>query len=115
MAAFLLCVFSFSASAFALGSGDNKSDASVEPKSATTKPAKTYDYKGYGVQFNASTLGFGGDFAVGVTKRSNVRVGANFFNYSRTFDNDGISYKGRLGLKSVQTTYDFFPFAGDEP
>ncbi len=97
-----------SLSAFA--ASEEKTETSVESKSA--KPAKTYDYKGYGVQFSSSTLGFGGDFAMGLTKRSNVRVGANFFNYNRTFDKDGVSYKGKLGLKSFETLYDFFPFAG---
>lgn len=59
-----------------------------------------------------STLGLGGDVAFAVSKRSNIRVGFNAFNYNRTFDKDGVTYKGALALRSVQSTFDFFPFAG---
>jgi hypothetical protein len=49
---------------------------------------------------------------VPLQRRSNLRLGLSTFNYSHTFDKDGVSYKGTLGLRSVQATYDFFPFAG---
>lgn len=80
-----------------------------EAKAATgdTSPSFTV-----GVGVKASTLGAGIDFAVPVTRRSNVRVGVNGLNYNRTFDKDNVSYRGRLALRSFQATYDFFPFAG---
>jgi hypothetical protein len=65
-----------------------------------------------GVGIKASTLGAGIDFAVPVTRRTNLRVGVNGLNYNRTFDKDDITYKGKLALRSVQMTYDVFPFAG---
>ena len=65
-----------------------------------------------GIGFTTSLLGMGADVAIPVTQRSNVRVGFSTFNYSRTFDKDGVSYGGKLGLHSVQALYDFFPFAG---
>lgn len=65
-----------------------------------------------GIAFKTSLLGLGGDFAVPVTRRSNLRLGFSAFNYSRGFDKDGVSYSGKLGLSSVQALYDVFPFGG---
>jgi hypothetical protein len=65
-----------------------------------------------GVQAKVSTLGIGGDVAMPVSRRTNLRFGVNAFSYDRTFNNNGITYKGTLGLKSVQTQLDFFPFGG---
>jgi hypothetical protein len=47
-----------------------------------------------------------------MTRRSNLRVGFAAFNYGRGFDKDGVSYSGRLNLKSAQALYDIFPFGG---
>ena len=65
-----------------------------------------------GIAFKTSLLGFGGDFAVPMTRRSNVRVGFAAFNYGRGFDKDGVTYSGRLNLRSMQALYDIFPFGG---
>src|SRR5262249_43614238 len=59
-----------------------------------------------------SLLGFGADVAVPMTRRSNLRVGFAAFNCGRGFDKDGVSYSGRLNLRSMQALYDFFPFGG---
>ncbi len=63
-----------------------------------------------GVGVKVSTLGIGGEVAVAVTHRSNVRFGFNAFNYGHTFDKDGVTYKGALDLRSAQATYDLFFF-----
>jgi hypothetical protein len=65
-----------------------------------------------GVGVKLSLLGVGGEAAFAVTHRTNVRVGFNAFSYSRSFDKDGITYGGNLSFRSVQATYDIFPFAG---
>ena len=65
-----------------------------------------------GIGFTTSLLGIGADVAIPVTRRSNVRVGFSTFNYSHTFDKDGVGYTGKLGLRSVQALYDFFPLGG---
>jgi hypothetical protein len=62
-----------------------------------------------GVGVKVSTLGIGGEVAVAVSHRSNVRFGFNAFSYGHTFDKDGATYKGTLDLRSAQATYDFFP------
>ncbi len=65
-----------------------------------------------GVGFTASTLGLGGDVAVGVTPWSNLRAGFSGFGYSRSFDRDGILYRGNLRLRSAEALWDIFPRAG---
>jgi hypothetical protein len=61
-----------------------------------------------GVGVKVSTLGIGGEVAVAVSHRSNVRVGFNAFSYGDTFSKDGVTYKGTLDLRSAQATYDVF-------
>jgi hypothetical protein len=53
------------------------------------------------------------DVAVPIQRKLNVRVGANGLNYSRTFNKDNVGYKGRLAMRSVQATLDYFPFGGN--
>lgn len=98
--ALLLCL---SVSAF----GSEATPAAPSQAKAETAPFSTI-----GVGLKASTLGAGIDFAVPVTRRTNLRVGVNGLNYNRTFEKDSITYKGKLALRSVQTTYDIFPFGG---
>ncbi len=90
---------------------------------STTSPAKAPKEKrinadtefkpfGVGVGFTLSSLGFGGQVGVSLTKKTNARFGFNAFNFSRDFDKDGIAYNGTLGLKSMEGLLDFFPFGG---
>jgi hypothetical protein len=65
-----------------------------------------------GVGAKISLLGIGGEAAVSLTKRINVRGGFNFFNYSDTFNKDGVSYAAQLAFRSAEAHLDFFPFAG---
>jgi hypothetical protein len=58
-----------------------------------------------------SLLGVGGEVAVSVTHRTNVRAGFNMISYSRGFDKDGISYAGKLNFKTFEAHYDIFPWA----
>jgi hypothetical protein len=65
-----------------------------------------------GVGVKISTLGIGGEVAIAVSHRSNVRFGFNAFSYGHSFDKDGVSYKGNLDLRSAQATYDLFLLKG---
>jgi hypothetical protein len=65
-----------------------------------------------GIGVKVSTLGIGGEVAVAISHRSNVRVGFNAFSYGDTFTKDGVTYKGNLNLRSAQATYDIFLFKG---
>src|SRR6516162_6641918 len=66
----------------------------------------------FAVGAKVSTLGIGVEGAVGVTDRSNVRVGFNFFNYSHTYHRRGITYDGDVDLRSFQITYDYYVLRG---
>jgi hypothetical protein len=65
-----------------------------------------------GVGAKISLLGIGGEAAVYLTKRINVRGGFNFFNYSYTFNKDGAGYGAQLAFRSAEAHLDLFPFAG---
>jgi len=62
----------------------------------------------FGMGLSASTLGVGIQGAAGITRRSNLRVGFNAFDYSGNFARDGANYAGKLRLRSFQATYDQF-------
>jgi hypothetical protein len=64
-----------------------------------------------GAAVKLSTYGGGGEIAVSVTHRTNVRAGFNVITYSRGFDKDGIHYSGQLDLKTFEAHYDIFPWA----
>jgi hypothetical protein len=59
-----------------------------------------------------SLLGAGIEVATPVSYRTNVRVGFNAFSYGRGFSDDGINYNANLRFRSVDTHFDWFPFAG---
>lgn len=75
-----------------------------------TEPALKHSTLGVGLKF--SSLGVGFDTALPVTSRSNVRLGVNIFNYSRDDSAGGVTYKGTVRFRSVQTSYDWFPWGG---
>jgi hypothetical protein len=86
-------------------------DSSAAEASARPTPSKqsSESHFSIGVGVKVSTLGIGGEVAVGLSQRSNVRFGFNAFSYGNTFNKDGATYKGTLDLRSAQATYDIFP------
>jgi hypothetical protein len=90
----------------------NAADSSAQPApaAAPATPAKESSEGHFpiGVGVKVSSLGIGGEVAVAVTRRSNVRFGFNAFSYGHTFDKDGATYAGSLDLRSAQATYDLF-------
>lgn len=65
-----------------------------------------------GIGVTASTLGAGIQLGVSIAPRVNLRGGASFFSYSRTFHYDGIYYKGNLDFRNGDVLLDVFPFGG---
>ena len=112
VASFAMCSGAFASSDSGQPAPDSTSASAAA--SAQRPEGPSFSHRP-GIGFKTSLIGFGGDFAVPVSRRSNVRVGFSAFNYSRGFDKDGVSYSGKLGLNSVQALYDIFPFgaAGD--
>jgi hypothetical protein len=88
--------------------------AVAEPLPADPAPASANAEgpRRIGVGAKISLLGIGGEAAVALTRRINVRGGFNFFNYSRGFSKDGIDYGAQLAFRSAEAHLDFFPFAG---
>jgi hypothetical protein len=88
-------------------------DASPLPAAAPNPaPLSPEGPRRIGVGAKISLLGIGGEAAVLVSKRINVRGGFNFFNYSRGFTKDGIDYGAELAFRSGEAHLDLFPFAG---
>ena len=84
----------------------------ASPQPASPEPLNSEGPRRIGVGAKISLLGIGGEAAVALTKRINVRGGFNFFNYSDTFNKDGISYGAQLAFRSAEAHLDLFPFAG---
>ena len=61
-----------------------------------------------GVQAVGGTLGIGGQVAVQVLKRANVRGGFSAYNFSHTFNQDGINYNGTLNLGAAALNFDWY-------
>jgi hypothetical protein len=108
--ALLLLFFNLPGSMRAAAFPDDSAPATPATEAASPAPAKEKGEGGIpvGVGVKVSSLGIGGEAAVALTHRSNLRVGFNYFNYSDTFNKDGATYKGTLGLQSAQATYDVF-------
>ena len=108
--AVLLFLTNFLTAGLAIAHTDSP-DLSVAEASAPPAPSKQSSESHFpiGVGVKVSTLGIGGEVAVGLSQRSNVRFGFNAFSYGHTFDKDGATYNGTLDLRSAQATYDIFP------
>jgi len=99
-------------------------DAKAEPatpsaNAAIDQPAPVSTKEGWrttagrvGVAVKMSLLGPGVEVATPLTYRTNIRVGFNAFSYSHNFTNDGTNYDASLRFRSVETHFDWFPFAG---
>lgn len=61
-----------------------------------------------GVQAKIGTLGIGGEVAVEVAHRVNIRGGFSLFNFTHSFNNNGITYDGTLKLRSVNANLDLY-------
>ena len=100
-----------------LDSPDSSTAPAPEPAPAAASPATPAKESSegripVGVGLKVSTLGIGGDVAIAVSHRTNVRFGFNAFSYGHTFDKDGVTYGGTLDLRSAQATYDIFLLKG---
>jgi hypothetical protein len=58
---------------------------------------------------HASTLGFGVEGAILLTPHLAARAMYNFFNYSFTLNNSGISYDGKVSYRNAPLLIDYYP------
>src|SRR5262252_4684691 len=61
----------------------------------------------------AGTLGLGAEFSYPISQRLGVRLNADAYKYSRTFNNSGIDYDGKADLKTGSLLIDWYPFANN--
>jgi hypothetical protein len=66
----------------------------------------------FGAGIKLSLLGIGGEAAIPITNKMDIRGGFNALSYSRNFDKDGVAYAGQLSFRSIEAHYDWFPFGG---
>ena len=106
------CVAGYGQSAMSSGpSAPSTETPAVQPSSESSSSRANSDLGHVGAAVKVSLLGVGGEVAVSVTHRTNVRAGFNMISYSRGFDKDGISYAGKLNFKTFEAHYDIFPWA----
>ena len=82
--------------------------------SGSTMPASASrpgGFPGIGVGVKVGILGVGVEAAVPVGRHLNVRGGGNFFSYSDTLTQDGITYNANLQFRSGEASVDWFPWA----
>ena len=89
------------------GSGSPETVAASKP--AARPQVGRFSRIGFGVK--VGLLGVGFEAATPIARDLNLRGGGNFFNYSRSFDIDGINYAAKFNLRSVEASLDFFPWA----
>lgn len=105
------CLAGYGQSAMSSTAATTETPAAVQPASDSSSSRANGNFGHVGAAVKVSLLGVGGEVAVSVTHRSNVRAGFNMISYSRGFDKDGISYAGKLDFKTFEAHYDIFPFA----
>jgi len=90
------------------------SDADQQPSAAPAPPKpQTTDQDAHhvGIGFVFGTLGLGGQAAVGLNRKLDVRGELNFFRISRSTVRNGITYDASIHLGNVGVLLDWFPWA----
>src|SRR5262249_36527377 len=83
--------------------------ASPAPAPAPAPARSSASWPGIGVGVKVGLLGVGGEGAVPLGERFNVRGGFNFLRVSRSFVYDGANYDGHLMWQSGEAHLDWFP------
>jgi hypothetical protein len=79
---------------------------------ASAQDASPQKPRRIGLGLTMSSLGAGIELSARLTRRSNVRAGFNAFAFDHDFTKDKVAYTGHLNLRSLQASYDWFPFGG---
>jgi hypothetical protein len=61
----------------------------------------------------AGTLGLGAEVSYPLSQRLGLRVNADSYKHSRTFNQDNIDYDGKATLKTASLLADWYPFANN--
>ena len=79
-----------------------------EPAALPAQVASTSEGPRVGIGVRFSTLGLGGEVAVRVLNRVNVRVGGSALSISHSVKINGINYAGQARFRSAEAHLDFF-------
>ena len=63
-----------------------------------------------GIGIKLSSLGAGIETALPLFRYSNLRTSFNYFLYDRDLGDAGFGYRGELNFRSIQASYDWYPF-----
>jgi hypothetical protein len=87
--------------------------ARPDPASLPAAPAPSKDSSArFGVGVKLGSLGIGGEAAVRVLHRANVRFGFSGLSFGYNFNRDQINYGAKLRMEGAQATFDYFLFGG---
>jgi len=65
------------------------------------------------VGVRAGTLGFGVEVSYPLSQRFGLRLNADSYKYSKTFNQDDVDYDGKATLKTASLLADWYPFANN--
>jgi hypothetical protein len=91
-------------------STDSSAGSVGQAEAASQGSMKPFSHVGVAVELGF--LGIGGQIAVPLHARGNLRVAGDAFQYSYLFTTDGFNINSKLNLSSVRLAYDFLPFKG---
>lgn len=103
---------------FSSSSSTDLGDLASSPGALYVTPSVPYQrktshaFRDVGMYQRVGTGGIGLDIATAVSQKLNIRVGADFFSYATSFQDQGANVDLRLRLLSGHAALDWFPFAG---
>ncbi len=78
----------------------------------TPVPWTLRPFSRFGIETHAGLGGAGFNVATPLSRRFNLRTGADFFNYATAFNEQGAHVNANLQLRSGHGSLDWFPFLG---
>jgi hypothetical protein len=76
----------------------------------TYRPRNIRPFSALAIQFKGGFAGFGIDLATPLAQRVNLRIGGSAFQYSGSYNVDGITFDGEVKFRSGTLSLDWFPF-----
>jgi hypothetical protein len=76
----------------------------------TYRPRSIRPFSALAIQFKGGFAGFGIDLATPLAQRVNLRIGGSAFQYSGSYNVDGITFDGEVKFRSGTLSLDWFPF-----
>jgi hypothetical protein len=78
--------------------------------SASTISTRPFSH--FAIGLNGGTLGVGAELVTTISRRTNLRLDGDLFNYSTSLTQDGVTYSPNLRLRDYRASFDVYPFHG---